>query len=539
MIGSNVYNNDKLCKILHNANKQRTSLDFLNDDNSHVKYFKKYLGPSVLDAKFYIEENEYLSIDYSSDFSYYYSKHHFNYENKCIRLHFFTFRNDNKAEFDLELLAAITKNSDESKADPNLFWDINYLGFIVVRPIPQFLIGYTILRPPTYNKKNQIDNNVFWGVKDYNIHLFGSHIKLNSLAFLSQDSNVSACATIAIWCVLQRAVENYFINLKSPYEITKIAGLSPDGARIFPSAGLDIPSVCNVISKCNLAPELRQLDNDIDSTKKLKKYINAYSRIKLPIILAVTVYRDGDQEEHAVAICGHKFNNPKANHSFIRDVFKSKDPVFKSDYITDIYIHDDQWGPFSELNINNNEIITPWTTNDSEKWKLIGAIIPLFEKITITYEDIEDHVIGLNKFMLQEVRPKYKNSPTWDIQLYFSSDYKKEVQSSGLFDINNKDELGTLVNLMKESLPQHIWVVKYILDQQENIHFIYDASGLRQTNTLLFAFSYYPNFINRIKESVTNQILKAKKDKETKENLRLYLNESLDVFLKKLNKINK
>ncbi len=135
------------------------------------KYFKEYFGDQDdgLNAKTIIIENKYVSKSYLIDFSNYYSTCFKEYDRFCKRVHFFSFK-------------FTKKQFEEAIRDPskgNKIWD-NYLGYIVIKPIPTLVIGATLLK--TY-QRTSANKRIFTVSKKYSIDLFGKHLTIDSLAF--------------------------------------------------------------------------------------------------------------------------------------------------------------------------------------------------------------------------------------------------------------------------------------------------------------------------------------------------------------------
>lgn len=194
---------------LYEFNNKQTPLLFL-EEKYHFKYLNHYFSKDGgLNAKFVFVERDYISKNYLTDYSNYYSTCFTDYIRKCTRLHYFNYKTDSLNSFIDDFVKGIT--AKESHID-NEFWKKYYLGFTVIDPIPNKFIGYTLLKH--YNCFKEDENRLYWGIKTYNAHLFGKTIPIESLAFHEQDSNVGACATIAIWSVFQIASEDYYVNLK-------------------------------------------------------------------------------------------------------------------------------------------------------------------------------------------------------------------------------------------------------------------------------------------------------------------------------------
>lgn len=550
------FDHDKFHDVIYRANKGNTPLSQIKE-STNLSYLISYLGPNGLNAKYYAYESDFINYDYLSDFAFYYSKCFHDYGTKCVRIHFFT-SNLSLLEFQRTLNRILVEGSGLSRGTDQYkkyedFWHVNYLGFVVIRPIPGAFLGYTLLKHYNYisNEPDRISryepNRVFWGVKDYVIHICGNPIKIsNTLAFMSQDGNVSACATIAIWCMLHRAVEDYFICLKSPNEITRDAGeLKTNGDRIFPNTGLDLISMCRAVSKSNVAPIVIAFfdDSEIwkDANHVLKKYVYAYSGLHLPIILGITVPYDGIYEGHAIAVCGHSMKSKNRSKSFLH---KKRDINWESDEIGSLYVHDDQFGPFAKILLNhNNKIYTSWTSKDLNSIKRndkpafpMALIIPVYQKVRIPFQDIHDCALGLHSFFMETLSTEFESQPTWSIQAKFASDFKVQVQSKKYLDIENPFENEILSNFLKESLPKYIWVSTLIYKGEDLIYFIYDATALKFSDCLLVAFSFDLEFWRRFIEFVDSLKDKERTEKEDKM-LTRFFSTTIEKFSDSLSKI--
>ncbi|RPH33073.1 MAG: hypothetical protein EHM93_06550 [Bacteroidales bacterium] len=528
------YNEEAFEEELLGYNDFKTPRNNL-ENKYHLKYLSKYFSKEEQKAEFYLTEHEYISKNYITDYSNYYSTCFEDYKRKCTRIHFFTFYSSQKGAFLNKLKQGILGRKVIVGGKKNNFWEKYYLGFIVINPIPNTFIGYTLFRH--YNDFRPDKLREFWGVKRYKIHILGNEITISTLAFHEQDSNVGACATISIWTAFQIASEDYYVNLKSPVEITNDAGLiNVDGQRMFPNReGLIPVAICTAVTKNKLVTEVRDFyERSNNSTSPntntyVKRLVNAYSGIHLPIILGIDVPENEKRVGHAVAICGHKFKE------IGRKLSKDKNGIsWKADYTFQIYFHDDQWGPFVRATFRNtNKLETPWSevktkdlsgnveyrnifTLDEKGVKEIKngeinyaevrmVIIPTFPKIRIPYEDIEHHVIGLDKLIKDAVIP-LKDILLWDIKLCYSEDFKKKIRD---FKISKEDNIDVKYSLVSKSLPKYIWVATLSLrGETDFISFIFDATGLINTRLLLYTYFYIPGIKKGFVNSFRNAYLK-------------------------------
>lgn len=475
------YSEENLCSALSNkyTSKHAVSCKF------HFQYLKKYLREGLKTSSIVLEEG-YISKDFLEDYTSYYAQCFEAYPKVCKRVHFFDLE-FSEADFGSALL-----NSDYK---PEI-WD-SYLGFIVVKPIPSKIIGYTVLRTYTEGEGEDLQLRNFWGTRDYPIHLFGKELYIKSLAFQEQDSVLAACATTAVWSMLNKASINHHTILKSPSQITRDADrMSSDGSRLFPNKGLSILQICQSILNSGLVCEVKQPDiyvldkegkriGTCVSKTYLNKIVNAYSPIGIPIILGISVPNGGQHALHAIAVSGFKqitpsFEPPKKEISWL------------ANNIEKFYAHDDQWGPFARLLFNNEQDLeTPWTEID--EWKrpsrVTNIVLPLYPKIRISYEDIEAAVLGLDRILTLFFGEKTIADLVWDIKIRYSQDFKADIRKSTL---PNEQRL----NLIKESMPKYVWQATCYIAGVKVFDFTFDATdvthGMIGRNVLVYIEEVIP-----------------------------------------------
>ena len=135
------YNQDSFC--LDISNFTATPLSYVYE-KPFIGYLNTYLlkwkteNPSEKNrftcGISMIIESEYVDYSYIDDYSNFYSKSYYDYKKKCMRIHFFK-----ASTKDVEGIYQFDKSiNDELRND--------YLGFIVVRPIPEYYIARACFR---------------------------------------------------------------------------------------------------------------------------------------------------------------------------------------------------------------------------------------------------------------------------------------------------------------------------------------------------------------------------------------------------------
>ncbi|MCD4657606.1 MAG: hypothetical protein K8S87_08695 [Planctomycetes bacterium] len=493
----NNYSIDKLIKII---SKKSKITEKKVRRKLHTKYFEEYF--KEVGARKIIIENDYIDRDYLEDYSGYYVRCFRPYLRKCTRLHFFN-QYFSKNDFNKVLSAEDTQLTTERLNN-------SYLGFIVIKPLPETVIGRTCLK--TYVKENADDNSVmriFPSFRNYEVNLFGIELSLESLAFQEQDHVVAACATSALWTVFQGTGKLFQHRILSPLEITKIATNLPfSKSRNFPSKGLSIEQMAQAIREVNLEPYFPPTKDE----HILKSVIYAYLKANIPLVFGVELVDTSSKPKpnaikgkHAVAVTGFNLG------------FKKSAPYKKSNFhltaskIDKIYVHDDQVGPFARMifddyplkNKKGNPLLslyTSWKGKDNQIGSMraipIGLLMPLYHKIRIPLITIHeiilefDSIISYTLALLHSINnPKnqinsIQSDIEWDIFLSTVNDLKTELIKE------NEIKGESLRSILTQSLPRFVWRAIAYSEKQKIIEFIFDATDISQGDLIVQAIIY-------------------------------------------------
>jgi len=385
----------------------------LLEKSNQASYLIQYL--QNLEAKTYILEEEYVDKDYMIDFQKFYARSFEKIGKFTKRIHFFNEKFDEK-----DFQKALESNDKEVINTLKR----SYLGFTVVKPLRgadgNKLIGRTLLK--TYPEEVDDEMRIFIK-KKYTASLFGIPLEIESLPFQAQDQGVSACATIALWSALHPLSDIFEIKRDSPAEITEIATSLPF-SRKFPSSGLTFEQMINYIQSLGLDTEvIRQIDEKIISTA-IKAYINA----DFPLIADLKLKKNGeDYELHAAIISGYRCD--------------------KKGNIKELYVHDDQIGPYSRVKPLNNGFKywdNEWKDYGYNSIEVEKLLIPIYSKIRMTFSRIY-RFVEMEKGVLD----------TSNLYLYSVRKYKEFLLGKSVMDKLEK---------LTMSLPRFLWVLRLFED---------------------------------------------------------------------------
>jgi hypothetical protein len=441
--------------------------------------FKTYLKD--IKAKTIVIENHYTSQSYLDDYLGYYAMAHHQYEKKCKRLHFF---NIDFTESEFETYLSGNSNIIPLNNDA-------YLGYVVIKPIPEVFIGATLLRTYPYSQTVMRNYN---SIRPYNINLFGLEFSLKTLIFQEQDKNVSSCATASLWYAFHYLSHEYNLPKLSLLEITRIAGHKyyADG-RIFPSTGLDMIQVGKTIVSLGLIYELRNSDKLSEELEIVKAFIYAYNRGGFPVLMGLNILEKG---YHLITLVGYE--EVQSNKQL------SQNTNFRANHLKKFYAHDEHTCPFARIYISDfnntsdqNEILDfkkylascnneskrnlqtskfqvkinyTYSENEilSEYCLLTNLVIPLPPEIRIKFEDVQKEIKLIDTFF----EAVFKSNIVWDIFIDKSNKYKVEARKNTKL---NKEQKNII---LFEALPKFVWIARGLINNEVVIEMVLDSTDM-------------------------------------------------------------
>jgi len=431
----------------------------------HSTYFEEYF-PHI-GAETIVVENDYVDRDYLEDFSAYYVRCFHAYSCRCNRLHFFDIGFD-ETDFRSLLIGESSALSAERLRD-------SYLGFIVVKPLPRTIIGRTCLK--TYERDGGRRNYPI--LRDYAVHLFGTDLNVDTLAFQEQDEVAAACATSALWSTLHGTGMLFHHPILSPVEITKIASEKwPIGSRALPSHGLAAEQMAHAVRSVGLEPHPIRAENQY----VLLSTLYAYLKYGIPVILLVELRNVPGEPldppgSHAVALTGYSLGKNAP------DPHPETGMLLQACRIDKLYAHDDQVGPFARMPLLDGGLLdTSWPVCDGKGETQVALpillLIPLYHKIRISFQEIHDSYVLPFDVLLEEFRERDLLPLTqrirWEIYLISVNDLKRFLAGDQTLGGDDLEEVLT------EGMPRFLWRATGICNEEEVLDLLFDATDIDQ-----------------------------------------------------------
>lgn len=432
----------------------------INQAKKHrrVAYLYGYLKD--IGALTVVEEADYTDRDYLEDFAHYYVRSFRPYKRRCRRLHFFS-RVFSSEQF-LSWIVATESVEDLQKC---------YLGFVVIRPLPEAIIGRTVLA--TYGDDG--GRRHYPVTLQYASNLFGTPLETKSLAFQEQDTVLAACATVALWSAFQQCARRFGTIAPSPAEITGAATTTDIRARTLPSKGLTLSQMSRAVQAVGLEPEVYSCTSSLP----LSSLIYAYVAAGLPVVLVVDIEGQG----HAITVAGYSMRDTRQLTR--EDMAPASPPIRRIGLrIDELYGHDDQVGPFARMKLKAGaspdaqdsvlEFTGSWFADDKVTQLTLRprhVIVPVYHKIRVTFLDIQQWLAAFSRLAAQVIADFEPFE--WDLRLITGNEFKGAIRVVALEAERER--------LLTQALPRFLWRGTLQTPGKPAVDLIFDATDMARS----------------------------------------------------------
>lgn len=493
--------------VLHRLNCRREAIE--SERTSYLETYLRYLV-----AKSVVIEDEYIDAGHLKDYSAYYSMRGDSVGKTTIRLHFFA-REPEQIEQSFNYYSDHLPVGDVDE-------DLNaaYLGFIVIRPLNETVIGRTCLR--TYESGDTGEwRRHFPLLRRYQVTVGCIRLSVRSVAFQEQDNEIAACSATAIWHTLHGMPHRVTTQqIDSLFEISNAASKTDrqmpalgEAVHRFPTTGLNAGQIQNYLQSKGMECLVRGFSGTSASTGLLE-YVQTFCGAGFPPILVgrlhVSANRDSDYgqgELHAVTVLGYS------------ESLKKSGSGGASESIGKLYVHDDTLGPFAryevampQQNMSFAQYLLPEyrdTTSSAAAQHLftgtgtgtgtkaryrrllpLYAIVPIDGGVNYPYENVATFANVFSVFIKEQFETGGGSRPQieWAVRLLHGSEFKVSLRGADWIEPDVRTDL------VDRSL-DYVWVVEFcevdvtMHSRTRRMTAVFDANQLRQEGSLVAIFA--------------------------------------------------
>lgn len=380
---------------LLSAEKIQMFSEELGIDPSIVKKDIEQLLTNMRDDMVCCMEYPYVEEYYRDSYYSFYSRKHIDSNRNCFRISFFHDSVNENNYYQAELSSI-------------------FLGYVVLRPTPRRVIGYTFLSPKAYK-----DNNFSICICKRSVSIMGRLLEVTGFPFCGQDGEMNSCAENAMVVMFDYFSRRY--NKYSRLLPSQIAALLSDSVlnRKQPSIGLDMDTVSNIIENMGMAT---------------RRYIRQREDVEEPN------YLNAEQFEsllHIFVESGIPIYASSTSHIFL--VIGREDKYFENG--AKLVCMDDNESPYHILD----------STDEIEEF-----IVPISENVLLNAEclNFDECVASLSKQIPNIELLVPDNDAFRRVYLTTSRSYKAYIANSSLSDENKAIAISV-------AMPRFVWVCEF------------------------------------------------------------------------------
>ena len=432
-----------------------------------VRYLGSYLADGETGAKTIVAEHPYVDRHFLEEYANYYATTLNPPPTKATRLHFF------KTDISNRKLSAIIK-----KAARGLFSEVcsklnkSYLGFAVIRPLPDAPIGRTVLT--TFN--NNTNRCYTLPPHPYRVHLCGLKLSVCGVPFQQQEQAVGACATTAVWSALAQVMRHDGGRAPTPFAVTEAATRHWLNDRVFPAAsGLRNEQVLEAIRQFGYAPVhfMPEVRTDL-----FMLAVKCYLRSGIPVVLKIR-YPEENYEAHAVTVVGYREDD-----SIIEcQIDGITSYGLQSKGLCRLYVHDDRLGPYAraEWRVDDNGIIQlKYRPHEAsfeafcKEAEVQSAMVPVYPKIRLSAQDLAGFAGGLLPFFRYIAGQEKRDQLVADLRFCLAGECLELLYRSAI------PAARQALFARQAVLSRYVGLITFSVTDGIIAHIIYDSTDMRR-----------------------------------------------------------
>ena len=351
-----------------------------------------------------------------------------------------------------------------------------YLGFFLLRPIPNHPIGRSVISPKA------LKNNDFLAcLADYTINVQGLTLTCAGFPHASQTAETTSCAETTVWNVME-----YFSLRYSEYSPTLPSRihnlLTPiTCSRQVPSQGLTMSEISYSLKGMGFSTLLysKKVYENFD------KLLYCYIESGIPVVLGLS--SEGNVG-HAVTCIGHRKYNYEEKMDISDSEFIDGVTIYDTANLnTDFVVIDDNLPPYQFSPFHSP--CTYYTKPDSKSMQIESFVVPLHKNIYLEASKAKRLLKGILNDSEIGFKANTKEVASREYVLRFFLMSSKSLMRC----VNHNRSMGIEMKeyLLRLKWPQFVWITEIsesddFLNGLAESLIILDSTGDDTLNSLLF-----------------------------------------------------
>lgn len=219
-----------------------------------------------------------------------------------------------------------------------------YLGYVILRPIPEQRVCEAVLRPP---REPHCDYVLAKG--KYKVRISGHRFEIEGTPFVQQDGNAGVCAHASLVTISKIAPHVLPTDDPAPWTLTQIKSCVSQIASPITGRGLNLAEVARVFENMGYSGSTVYRFQESSKTRfRPEQIIYMYVESKIPVFVGIELPERGTG--HSVVLTGHSFDKhawwPEALPSYYMTVPSGESWISSVSWAGSWVICDDNFGPY-------------------------------------------------------------------------------------------------------------------------------------------------------------------------------------------------
>ncbi len=382
-----------------------------------------------------LNENIYCFIEYpyvdkvyrDSYYNYYASKH-YTYQRDCIRVSLF--------ECEINQDDFLDEQNHQKLRD-------NYLGYFIIRPTINALLGRSIIDPKAF-----INNGVSICNCKSTTLVYGVKLDVVGFPYSSQDGESIKCAETTIWAIME------YFGTKYPDYKPALPGIihntlkSVSVQRQLPSNGLTMDQISFALREFGFGTRIYSFD---PYDEQIYSIVDSYVESGIPVIIGLESKNLGH-----VVICIGKKNEDTIDFKYAKKrkiIINGKQLHYysTSDIPSKYVIQDDNLIPYRLIDLMNPG--DHYSDAESRSYTIDSVVVPLYPKIYL--ESVVAKSLALEILRDKTVGFQLPNGFVFRFYLTSSRSFKRHIAELKYLNKDIKN------SILITKMPKFIWINEF------------------------------------------------------------------------------
>jgi len=332
----------------------------------------------------------------------------------------------------------------------------DFLGYVILRPIPKQRVCEAVLRTPPES------NGCYVLAKGKHISYVGKHkFEVVGTPFVQQDSNCGVCAHASLVMISQIIPHIFPNNSFQPWTVGQIKKIVSQISSPSAGPGLNLAQVSKVFEEMGYSGDtFYEFPKDNPPRFQPEQIIYMYVESKIPVFIGLPLEVLGTG--HSIVVCGHLLDKqswwPEALPSYYTRIPSGESWLSSVSWANEWIITDDNFGPY--LSMPKHLCDVSWIAVPLPKQILVKGEMATLNTFWTLHTPMFNYLTDLaskkrcSPWIDPFLRHLLEGKIVFRQFLTTAEEFKESIRNDDLIDRDLAEDY------LSMNLPEYIWVVE-------------------------------------------------------------------------------